>query len=44
MGSLKNKIILITGGSKGIGYGVAEALLKEGCKGCHYQPITKGSG
>src|SRR5687767_12226732 len=32
MGSLKNKIILITGGSKGIGYGVAEALLKEGAR------------
>jgi len=32
MGSLENKIILITGGSKGIGYGVAEALLKEGAR------------
>lgn len=32
MDSLKNKVILITGGSKGIGYGVAEALMKEGCK------------
>jgi len=32
MGSLKDKIILITGGSKGIGYGVAEALLKEGAR------------
>ena len=29
---LKNKVILITGGSKGIGYGVAEALVKEGSK------------
>src|SRR6188768_2003137 len=32
MESLKNKVILITGGSKGIGYGVAEALIKEGSK------------
>jgi len=30
--SLKNKIILVTGGSKGIGFGVAEELLKEGAK------------
>jgi hypothetical protein len=30
MEPLKNKTILITGGSKGIGYGVAEALIKEG--------------
>lgn len=32
MESLKNKVVLITGGSKGIGYGVAEALVKEGSK------------
>lgn len=32
MDALQNKAILITGGSKGIGYGVAEALLKEGAK------------
>jgi 3-oxoacyl-[acyl-carrier protein] reductase len=32
MEPLKNKVILITGGSKGIGYGVAEALIKEGSK------------
>jgi NAD(P)-dependent dehydrogenase (short-subunit alcohol dehydrogenase family) len=32
MGSIKGKVILITGGSKGIGYGVAEALVKEGAK------------
>ncbi len=32
MESLKDKVILITGGSKGIGYGVAEVLLKEGAK------------
>lgn len=28
--SLRNKVALITGGSKGIGYGIAEALVKEG--------------
>jgi 3-oxoacyl-[acyl-carrier protein] reductase len=32
MESLKNKVVLITGGSKGIGYGVAEALVKEGSR------------
>lgn len=29
---LKNKVAIITGGSKGIGYGIAEEYLKEGAK------------
>ncbi|HYF67000.1 MAG TPA: SDR family oxidoreductase [Ohtaekwangia sp.] len=32
MESLKNKIVLITGGTKGIGYGIAEVLMKQGAK------------
>lgn len=32
MAALENKVVFITGGSKGIGYGVAVALLKEGMR------------
>ena len=29
---LENKVAVITGGTKGIGYGIAEEYLKEGAK------------
>ena len=32
MENLKNKVVFVTGGSKGIGYGIAEALLQQGAK------------
>ena len=32
MASLQNKVALITGGSKGIGYGIAATLIKEGMR------------
>ena len=32
MNALNNKVAYITGGSKGIGYGIAETLLKNGMR------------
>lgn len=32
MTNIENKVAFITGGSKGIGYGTAEVLMKEGMR------------
>ena len=40
MNLIQNKVALITGGTKGIGYGIAESLMKEGV----HVAITSRSG
>ena len=47
MNNLSNKVAYITGGSKGIGYGIAKVLVEFGNAGCHYQSsfiISKRGG
>ena len=38
MNNLTDKVAYITGGSKGIGYGIAKTLLDNGMKVSHYKP------
>jgi len=43
MSKLENKVALITGGSKGIGFGIAEALLKQGMRVAVTSRSAKGA-
>ncbi|MCQ2356972.1 MAG: hypothetical protein MJ014_08240, partial [Methanocorpusculum sp.] len=38
MGKMENKVVLITGGGKGIGFGIATAFAKEGANSSPAEP------